>query len=54
MFKNNYGKIFYAVQAKCIGAFYYRLKEKLENMFENIINNNNNIGKEFIENAEKN
>ena len=52
-FKNNYGKIFNAVQAQCIGTFDYQLKEKLENMFENILNNNNNIDKEFIEKCRK-
>ena len=53
VFKNNYGKIFNAVQAQCIGTFDYQLKEKLENMFENILNNNNNIDKEFIEKCRK-
>ena len=38
-FKNKYNKIFNAVQAKCIGTSDGELKKKLEEMFENIINN---------------
>ena len=52
-FKNNYEKIFNAVQAKCIGTCDGDLKKKLEIMFDNIIKNNNNIDKEFIENSKK-
>jgi len=40
--KNNYDKIFKAVQAKCLGTFDENLKIKLEKMFETIINNNKN------------
>ena len=39
-FINDYDKIYNAVQAKCIGTSDPNLKEKLEKMFKNIIENN--------------
>ena len=47
-FKNNYDKIYKAVQAKCIGTSDLNLKNKLEIMFSNILKNNENIDLEFI------
>ena len=52
-FKNNYDKIFNAVQAKCIGTSDENLKIKLEIMFANILSNNDNIDLDFINNKKK-
>ena len=51
-FKDNYDKIYKAVQAKCIGTSDTILKEKLEKMFDKI-KKSENIDLEFIEKSQK-